>query len=472
MGQIMEFKILYINDLHSRYEELAKIASIIKKLKDGNTLIFDAGDTTDPWRIEVIGTKGRIISDILNYIGFNARIIGNTEGFSDEDVFEEIIDSSNFPVITCNMYNIKGKKIKKLKDFVIFNVNKSKVLVTGVTSAYNEWYNLFDINIGDPTEELKQLLSKIDKKQYDLIIVISHLGLDSDKELAKQVPNINVIIGGHSHSVLNECVIEKKTIICQAGYGGEYIGELIINYDFEDKMIKNFKNRLIATKDYPEDPNVIEIIQQNSKKAVDNMSRPLYKIDVDLKHSFTEESQIGNLMADGLKEFLKSEIGIINSGVLNHGIEKGYVTKLILHEMCPSPLNPTIVEIKGKDILLTLEKSILQEFQLADGAGSGFRGKYLGNIQVSSNVQIYYNPKNKPLNKIQEVKINNEVLDPQKWYIAGTSDYLQRGTGYEDFGNCKNEIYRREWLRDVLEEYLKKNSYVKKALINRFIPTE
>lgn len=467
----MELKILYINDLHSRYEELAKIASIIKKLKDDNTLIFDAGDTTDPWRIEVIGTKGNIISAILNYIGFNTRIIGNTEGFSDKDIFEEIIESSNFPVITCNIYNIKGKKIKNVKDYVIFDINGLKVLVTGVTPAYNEWYHLFNLHIEDPTEDLKRLLSKINKNQLDLVIVISHLGLDGDKELTKEVPNINIIIGGHSHSVLNECLVENNTIICQAGNFGEYVGELIIDYDFKEKLIKNFKNRLISTKDYPEDPKVIEIIKQNSKIAIDNMSRPLYKIDLNLKHSFTEESQIGNLLADSLRDFFKCDIGIINSGVLNHGIEKGYVTRLILHKICPSPLNPTLVEIKGSDLLLTLEKSLLQEFQLSDGAGAGFRGNILGNIQVSDNVQIYYNPAEKPLNKIQEVKINNELLDPLKWYIAGTSDYLQRGTGYEEFGNCKNEIYRREWLRDILENYLKKRKYVKKALIKRFIQT-
>lgn len=467
----MDLKILYINDLHSRFEKLAKIASIIKKLQDDNTLIFDAGDTTDPWRIEVIGTKGNIISDILNYIGFNARIIGNTEGFSDKEIFEEILESSKFPVITCNIYDIKGKKIKNVKDYVIFDINNIRILVIGVTPAYNEWYNLFNKNVENPTQELKRLLSKIDKNQFDLLIVISHLGLDGDEELAKEIPNINIIIGGHSHSVLSECVVKNNTIICQAGYGGEYVGQLIIDYDYKDKLIKSFKNQLIATKDYPEDPRVIEIIEQNSQKAIDNLSHPLYKIDNDLKHTFTEESQIGNLLADGLRDFFKSDIGIINSGVLNHGIKKGYITKLILHEICPSPLNPTLVEITGKDLLLTLEKSLLQEFQLADGGGAGFRGKYLGNIQVSSNVQLYYNQVKKPLNKIQELKINNQLLDPQKWYTAGTSDYLQRGTGYEDFGNCKNEIYKREWLRDMLELYLKKSKFVKGALIKRFIQT-
>jgi 2',3'-cyclic-nucleotide 2'-phosphodiesterase (5'-nucleotidase family) len=206
--------------------------------------------------------------------------------------------------------------------------------------------------------------------------------------------------------------------------------------------------------------------------AINNLSVPLFKIDIDLNHSYTKESQIGNILADGLRDFLKCDLGIINSGVLNHGINKGIITKLILHEICPSPLNPTIVDIKGSDLLLTLEKSLLQEIQLSDGAGAGFRGKYLGNIQVSDNVKVFYKPNNKALNKIESVKINNELLDKNKWYKAGTSDYLQRGTGYEEFGNCKNEVYKKEWLRDILEKYLKKRKYVINALVNRFIEDE
>ena len=78
----LKFKIVHINDLHSRFEEFSKIASVIEKLKDDNTLIFDAGDSYDEWRIEAIGTRGKISSDLLNEVGFSARVIGNTEGFS------------------------------------------------------------------------------------------------------------------------------------------------------------------------------------------------------------------------------------------------------------------------------------------------------------------------------------------------------------------------------------------------------
>jgi 2',3'-cyclic-nucleotide 2'-phosphodiesterase (5'-nucleotidase family) len=468
----MELKILHINDLHSRFEKLAKIASIINNLKDNNTLIFDAGDTTDPWRVEIIGTNGYLISEILNHLGFTARIIGNTEGFSEIDMIGEMIANSRFPVITCNMYNLDGKKIRGLKDYDIFNLNNLKILVTGVTPAFNDFYHLFNIHIEDPLKELKRVFTNIENIQYNLLILVSHLGLDADKDLAKRLPNIDIIVGGHSHTALDESIVVDNTIICQAGHYGDYVGELIINYDMKKNIIENYTSRLIPTKDFPEDQKIVDIINLNSELAIKNMSTPLYNIDFNLNHSFTVESQIGNLLADGLRDFLNSELGIINSGVLNHGVERGIINKLLLHKMCPSPLNPTLVDIKGIDLLVTLEKSLLQEIQLKDGAGAGFRGKYVGNIQVSDNVQVFYNPNNKTMNKIEYVLINDKKLDEEKWYKAGTSDYLQRGTGYPDFGNCINEIFKKDLLRDILEKYLKKKKYVKNALIKRFIKIE
>ncbi|MFQ6126352.1 MAG: 5'-nucleotidase C-terminal domain-containing protein [Candidatus Heimdallarchaeota archaeon] len=184
----------------------------------------------------------------------------------------------------------------------------------------------------------------------------------------------------------------------------------------------------------------------------------------------TEESAIGNLLADSLRDLLQTEIGVINSGVLNKGLVKGPVTKRLLHEICLSPLNPTSVDLKGRDLLITLEKSLLKEYQLMGGTGVGFRGKFLGNVQVSHNLMVHFNPKEKLMHKIKSITINGQPLDFQRWYRVGTSDYLQRGTGDSDLANSKNERFRPEFLREVLELYLRKEEFISMAFIKRFIP--
>lgn len=468
----MNLRILYITDLHSKYEELAKIASAIEEIRDENTIVLDGGDNADFMRVETEGTNGRISSAILNKIGFNARVFGNNEGFAGIENGRIISESSEFPVITCNMYDLNGKKLDFLEDSVIINVGNVRVLIIGVTAPYNVFYNLFGINTKDPHTEIIRVLSYYNENDYDLVVLLSHLGLNEDKVMALTIPTIDVIIGGHSHTALEEPIIENQTIICQAGAFGESLGELILTVNYDKKAIQNFSGRLIPAKNYPPHPQISDLILYYTRLADEKLSRTLYQIGITLDHSLTEENGLGNFLADTLMDILGTEIAIINSGVMNKGIEKGKITKKMLQEICPSPLNPTAIDLKGVDLLKTLEKSLLQDYQLMDGAGAGFRGRWLGNIQVSSNVQVHYNPDEKPLNRIKFVTINGKHLDPQKWYHVGTSDYLQRGTGYKDLANSKNEKYRPEFLKEVFELYLKKQEFLEKAFMKRFLPIE
>ena len=301
---------------------------------------------------------------------------------------------------------------------------------------------------------------------------MSHLGLIGDKELASKFPNIDVIIGGHSHTILEKPLVENQAIICQAGCFGEYLGELIVDFDTEKKKIRNFNGRLISSQKYPQHPKIMELIRHYSTQASKNLSKKLYSLDTFLDHSLTKENAIGNLLADSLKDILKTEIGIINSGVISKGVKRGGVTRKLLHQLCPSPLNPTYIELKGIDLYNTLEKSLQTEYQLNDGQGPGFRGKHLGNIQVSHNVRVRFNPHEKSSQKIKSITVNGKPLESDRWYTIGTSDYLQRGTGYPDLGNNRNEKYRPEFLRDILELYLKNQSFVKMAFNRRFIIEE
>ena len=70
------------------------------------------------------------------------------------------------------------------------------------------------------------------------------------------------------------------------------------------------------------------------------------------------------------------------------------------------------------------------------------------------------------------MEINEKLVDPSKWYKVATSDYIQRGTGYDDFKNCRNEVYRPEFLRDLLEIYLQRHTFLKLSRKKRFIKAD
>lgn len=463
---MVKLRILHFNDVHSRFEELAKVASAVEELRDKNTVILDAGDNADFARLETEGTNGVISSAILNRIGVDARVFGNNEGFAGNDNGRILSERSDCPVVTCNIYDLQGRKPVFLDDAVIVERSGVKVLIVGVTAGdwLNVFYKLFGMHVKDPEKEIRRVLADYERFDYDLLIVLSHCGLEEDRKIASQFQSIDMIVGGHSHTVLEKPLVANGVMIVQAGQFGEYLGEAVIDFDVEKKKIQHFEERLISAENYAPMTEIMELIKYYSEEADRNLSTELFSVPVNLDHSLTSENPLGNLLADALKDIADAEIGIINSGVVTGRIRKGSITRKLLHQLCPSPLNPTYMEVKGGDLRAALEKSLLKEFQLSDGRGPGSRTRYLGNLQVSNNVRIKASS-----DKVRSITVDSRPLVYDRWYSIGTSDFLQRGTGYPELANNRNERYRPEFLRDLLQTYLQKRSFLAKAFNKRFL---
>jgi 5'-nucleotidase len=116
---VVRLKFLHFNDVHSRFEDLARVAVAVEELRDGATLVFDGGDNADFARLEVEGTHGVISSAVLNAIGADARVFGNNEGFAGDENSRILSEFSWCPVVTCNMYDLKGRRLGFLDDAAI-----------------------------------------------------------------------------------------------------------------------------------------------------------------------------------------------------------------------------------------------------------------------------------------------------------------------------------------------------------------
>ena len=211
------------------------------------------------------------------------------------------------------------------------------------------------------------------------------------------------------------------------------------------------------------DKNILNIMKINRNIAEENLGVPLYSINQHIWHDVVEENPMTNLLADALRDKLKCDIGLINSGVINGGIRKGEVSFKKLIEICPSPLNPTYMEIKGKYIKEALQQSLDHEVCYKDGKGPGCRGKYLGRLHISGAV-IKYKGK-----KIKSILLAGKELEEDKYYTVAAGDNLQRGTGYTSLQNNKNERYNPEYLRILLKEYLAKDDFFSRSFEDRWI---
>jgi 5'-nucleotidase len=465
----VKFKILHTNDIHSRFENFAKIAAKIKELRNENTLVLDAGDFNDFMRLELQGTMGSCGTELLCAAGYDAITIGNNEGFEGIEVAEILAKTDRVNFLSCNLYkyvncdreNYSLSNLEGVKRSIILERGGVRFLIIGSSpfGSYNQFYSLLHMHSTEAYDEIKLELDR-NKGKYDLCILLSHCGMREDTEIANTIEGVDIIINGHSHILMNEAITINNSIIHMSGQYGEHLGVLEFEYD---KEIRSYKGVSLDIGSTPADEEILRCLKINKQKAIAILSEPLYNISEDLWHDVVEENPMTNLLAGALRNLLNCDIGLINSGALNGGIRKGAVSRKKLLEICPSPLNPTFMEIQGKYIREAIEQSMDTVFCMQDGKGSGFRGKYLGRLHISGGFIEYSG------SQITKIIIGKGELKEEKWYTVATSDYLQRGTGYNSLTNNKNHKYNPDYLRDTLREYLAKEEFIDEALVCKWI---
>jgi 2',3'-cyclic-nucleotide 2'-phosphodiesterase (5'-nucleotidase family) len=456
----MRLTILHTNDIHSNYENFSKIVSKINELKDNNTIILDAGDFADFKRIELQGTNGLAAMDLLECAGYDALAIGNNETFPGIDVLKYMAANTNVPLLSSNLRSLDYGSIENVRKSIIIYRSGLRILIIAGSPNLGPFTEMFGFSIKDYLEALQNEINE-NKDNYDLCILLSHLGMDKDKEIAAKISGIDIIIGGHFHILMEKPEIENGKIIFTSGAFGEHIGKLVLEVD--KRKVELIEGNNINVNQCKESKEILDIIKKNKEKAIDKLSESFCKVERDIWHDVVEENPMTNLLADALRDVFECDMGIINSGVILGGIKNGNVSRKKIIELCPSPLNPTSFEIQGKDIWEALQQSLDTDYCYADGKGAGFRGKYLGRLHVSNTV-IEHNGRN-----INNIYINGQVIISEKWYTVASSDYLQRGTGYSTLANNKNVKYKKEFLRDIIQEYLVKEDFIEKAFIDRWI---
>ncbi len=455
----MRLTILHTNDIHSNYENFSKVVSKIDELKDSNTLILDAGDFADFKRIELQGTNGLAAMELLECAGYDALAIGNNELFPGIDVLKNMAANTDIPLLSSNLLSLNNKPIENVRKSIIIDRSEMRILLIAGSPNLGPFTEMFGFSINNYLEVIQNEI-KANEDNYDLCILLSHLGMDKDKEIAVKISGIDIIIGGHSHILMEKPEVEKGKIIFTSGSYGEHLGKLVLEVDKRKVVLIEGSN--INVNQCKESNKILDIIKRNKEKAIEILGKSLYKVDRDIWHDVVEENPMTNLLADALRDTFECDMGIINSGVMQGGIKKGNISRKKMIELCPSPLNPTCFEIQGKDIWEALQQSLDTDYCYADGKGPGFRGKYVGRLHVS-NAVIEHNGR-----KINNIYVNGEKMIAEKWYAVASSDYLQRGTGYRTLANNKNEKYNKEFLRDTIQKYLEEEEYIEKAFIDRW----
>jgi len=165
-----------------------------------------------------------------------------------------------------------------------------------------------------------------------LIIALTHLGLSSDKNLASSVGGINIIIGGHSHTVMWTPEIRGNTKIVQAGEYGEYVGKILLEYDAQNPQNYNFSYSLIEVRHPPleENQKIKEIVQY-----YDDIISPIVDVKIGYTNHALSGSELGEMVAESFKERAWAEVGYQNSGGIRNYLPAGDIIIRQIHKALP-----------------------------------------------------------------------------------------------------------------------------------------
>lgn len=473
--------ILHTNDIHGRawpflkengaleggYAAQAFLISKIKKEAEREKaafLLLSAGDVNTGVP-ESDFSEAKPDFDAMQSIGYDAMVVGNHDLDHGLDLLLKQASWVKFPVLAANLKLRANKKVIFPGSFQIAREG-IQFGILGVTT--DELPRLIhtehskNIIVEDSIRAAQIETKRLRKSGSELLIALSHLGVseaglslhrfisNDDQKLAQDVPELNLIIGGHSHTFLDKGLKEGNTLIVQAGYRGNFLGRVDLLWDSERKMVVSSTAQLIKVDPKEgEDSQLKEQLEPYLTKYQEELGVVVFStkhvIVGQRNQSGTLEIPLGNLVCDALRAETKTDLAFFNSGGLRSSLPAGDVKKRDILEAFPFRNLISTGTLKGSEVVSLLNDGL---------RGGNFAG---GVLQVSG---LSYEIKG---GKIGEVLVQERPIQLDKTYSFSTNNYVfSSGDRLKTMKKARN----RKNLTVTVDEALIRFGSTKKVLDN------
>lgn len=472
----VDLTLLHINDFHGNLLPkpgkegkpatggMARIAKMVAEEREknpGGTLLLSAGDMFQGTPISNL-FRGKPVIETMNRMGFDAMTVGNHEFDWGMEAFQDLRKSAAFPFLSANIVDERGALLPGVKPYILLRKKGLKIAVIGITTPETHYAtkpgNLKGYRVVAVEKSLPALIEKVRKEGAGPVVVLSHLGLDEDREMASKVAGIDLIVGGHSHTEVKTTVVVGTTLIVQAGYYGQQLGVLNISVDAESGRIVRYPEKRILRKvkagpNDPVDDAVAGIIRKYDDQIREEFGRTVGETRVDLaKRPF--ESNLGNLVCDAMRKATGADAAIQNNGGIRTTIPRGKITLEQVFMLLPFDNNLMTMDLTGAQIAGILEQN----------------AKTDGMLQVSG-LKVVYDMKAPEGSRVKELAVGGKQADPSRIYRVTTNDFLAAGGDrFGIFREGKNAVIGDN-VRDAFLAYLEKNSPVSPRTEGRIVVT-
>lgn len=447
--------IYQLNDLHSHFENWPKIRRYLLERKayheerGEDVLLFDIGDFLDRVHPLTEATDGQANIELLNTVPFDAVTIGNNEGIGNsKSVLNRLYRDANFPVVLANLFDPETDKPPHWAKRCCIKTMPSGIRV-GLIGLTSPLYLSYIPNGWDPKEAyevLPQLIQEL-KPKVDIIILLSHMGIIEDTQMAEMYQEIPLILGAHTHHVLPEGRLVEGTLLTGAGKWGRFIGHVTLTLT-DDFQIAEKRAGLIECDRLPEREGDWEEVEHLYRLGEELLSEdPVANVPFTLKTDWQRHTRLVDLGLNAITQYANVPVGILHSGLFLDDLPEGLVTKQTLHHILPHPMRLLTCTMKGK----TFSRMIQGMEQMRDAlrqrevAGMGFRGKIFGELcykgitlDAEGTVRVLGNP----------IRTHEDIT----FVTVDHYRYVSFFPLIENEG--ENELLFPYFLRDVVGQYL------------------
>ena len=460
--------IIHSNDLHGDFFPQEKdgattgginyLAGYVKKVRreEDNVLYVNAGDM---FRGSVIDAEYRGLStiDLMNSLSPDVTTIGNHEvdyGLAHLLFLEKC---ARFPIINANLL-VTINNARLFQPYLQVEVGGMKILFIGILTeevlALTKSEKVIGtfIDVEAAAKEIGIICDNYRTRHTDMVVLLTHIGIEADRELANLLDpdwGVNLIIGGHSHTLMEEPEIVNGVPIVQAGSGSGHIGRFDIEYDAIRNRIFDYKWECIPIT--PETAESDPVMEHLLDRYQGEMNEKFHCIITTLARELThparnQETELGNMYADLLQEDSSFDIMMMGSGAIRKQALGPIVEYQDMLENTPFDDHLWMLKVTGRQF-----RQMVQ-FILRDEAWEGHTEFY----QFSKGVRIKYR---KSTHTIEELKFKGEdIKDDQELLIAMQTYHYDNFTDFfsvpfeEVKANMEPRVVATS-VNNIIEEY-------------------
>jgi len=395
---------------------IARRATLVRRIRaelDARGIpvwLVDAGDFTDGTAFST-EYQGRADLEAMGVAGYTLGTLGNHELNRSLSVLRDLLAHAPYPVVCANLVE-RTTGAPLTAPSLVRRVGPVRVGVFGlVTKAAAGYPAARDgLVVKDEIATARRVAAEL-RTRSDVVVLVSHAGKATDERIAATIPEIDVIIGGHSHSRLpsGELIWHEQTlsadavggtVVVQAHQWGGELGrlDLLFAQDAQSRWhVTRYRARLIpVTADIPEDPAVAAVVARYWKPIAARYGEVLGQASGDFVSRGDDLAEY-NLMADAMRATLGTEVHLENLGGVRAPLNRGPITLGDLETLDPFDNTLVTFRVSGRDLLRILEK--------AQPAVSGLRYR----IEAG---------------KVTEAAVDGRPLDPDRMYAASTNSYF------------------------------------------------